>query len=79
MSSPIVRRIEEIAGDVLGIFGYSLANEQLRTSKIKWYEKFIGRFRDLYAMLFIGNRKLSKRANLRMRVKNVIIEIKKRF
>ena len=78
MLPPIeVRRIEEIAYDTLGIFGYCPHYATGQRSITRW-ELVRGKFKDLYALLFIGNRKISNLNNLRSRLLNVLIEVQKR-
>ena len=77
LSSDYIKRIEEVAFDVMQLFGYepSLGKQQ---KKITQYEFLNGRFHDLYGLLFIGNRMMTQKNRRRMWFKNIYIEIKKR-
>ena len=77
LSRNTVKRIEEISFHTMSLFGYKpdFADKEVPITKC---EKVLGKFADLYGMLFIGNRKLSSN-RLRNRLKTIHSEIKKRF
>lgn len=71
-----INRIEEIAFDTMNLFGYvpEFAERHISMTPL---EKKLGMLNDLYAMLFVGNRK-STTNTFRIRLRSLYIEIKKR-
>lgn len=77
LSRQQIRRIEEVAFDTMKLFGYEPENA-ISPRPITGYERYRGLLRDVYAMMFVGNRTMSPLNNLRSRLLNLIIEVKKR-
>lgn len=77
LSERDARRVEEIAYPTLELFGYHPAYATGPRSITK-YEHYRGLARDIYAMLFVGNRRMSLWNNLRSRFLNLFIEFQKR-
>ena len=77
MSQEEIKRIEEIAFDALNLFQYTIttANKQ---KKIYYTEKLLGTLKDVFALIFIGNRAI-KNNQLQYRINAIMILIKKRI
>lgn len=77
LANPEIKRIEEIAFEALNLFNYpiELATEARSLSPIK---KLSGRGRDLFSILFIGNR-ARKGDRWRDRLELIALEIRKRL
>lgn len=78
MPKDIACRIEEIAWDTMELFEYQ-CELATKSRTIRWYEKLIGRFRDMYAIIFVVNRQLSPNKKSRHRLTSILIAIKKQF
>jgi hypothetical protein len=77
LSKPKIKRIEEIAFEGMQCFGYrtSLATGAL---PLRRKERILGRMRDVWSMIFVGNRAL-KGSKLSPRLRAVRLEILKRL
>jgi hypothetical protein len=77
MRASTARRIEEVAYRSLKSFGYTVPDE--RTYRpITTLEKYFGCARDVYALLFVGNRAIRKNS-LRYRLGTIVYEVRKLF
>jgi hypothetical protein len=72
-----IKRIEEIAFDVLEMFGYHITISKEK-KPINGFEKYRGFFHDIISLIFVGNRAI-KNYKLRARFHSVVFEFKKRI
>lgn len=76
LSPEKVLRLEQIAFNAMQMFDYEVDSAKAY-KKLGLFELLYGRLRDVHALLFIGNRSLSKENKNKIRIKSLFIEIKK--